>query len=139
MRFDEASVQTGVRGVLRLMSSMQMRPLEGDVVPASEVFRGSHWIRSDSGGIFLGAVQLGAWVDAGEVLGAVTSPFTNERREIVARMRGRVIGRAVDQVVTPGYALYHIGTIKPDVPATNGPEMEVDDPSDRLESDERPE
>ena len=138
MRFDEPSVRTGVAGVLSLMRSMQMAELgEKEATATSEYFRGSHWVRSDFGGIFLGEADLGAWVKAGERLGTVTSPFTNESRVVLARAEGRVIGRAVDQVVTPGYALFHVGTVEDG--ELGDEEPVADDVSEPPGSDERPE
>jgi predicted deacylase len=138
MRFDEGSVETGVQGVLSLMKAMRMAELDGPPPNVSEFFRGSHWVRSDSGGIFLAEVQLGAWVKQGQVLGSVTSPFTNERRDVRARETGRVIGRAVDQVVSPGYALFHVGTIEEKPFGNEEPPVDRED-TEPLERDERPE
>ena len=45
------------------------------------------------------------------MLGTVTDPITNEASSIVAPVRGRIIGMAVDQVVMPGFAAYHIGRL----------------------------
>ncbi len=137
MRFDEASVVTGVQAVLRLMRSMRMANLTDSAPPKSEFFRGSHWVRSDSGGIFLGQVELGTWVEQGQQVGTVTNPFTNERSAVRARETGRVIGRAVDQVVTPGYALFHVATVE-DRPGVNDGPIAAEE-AEPVESDERPE
>jgi predicted deacylase len=69
----------------------------------------SRWLRADIGGILLSQVELGADVKAGEVLGTVSDPTTNEVSEIVTSVDGRIIGMAVDQVVMPGFAIYHLG------------------------------
>lgn len=69
----------------------------------------SRWLRADIGGILLSRVELGADVKAGEVLGTVSDPTTNEVSEIVTSVDGRIIGMAVDQVVMPGFAIYHLG------------------------------
>jgi len=137
MRFDEESVQAGVEGVLALMKSMGMAHLTNIEPRKSEFFRGSHWVRSDSGGIFLGDMPLGAWVEKGQRLGSVTNPFTNERSAVRARVAGRVIGRAVDQVVTPGYALYHVATLESR--REPGEDLRLPEEAEPLESDERPE
>lgn len=69
----------------------------------------SRWLRADIGGILLSRVELGADVKAGEVLGTVSDPTTNEVSEVVTSVDGRIIGMAVDQVVMPGFAIYHLG------------------------------
>ena len=39
------------------------------------------------------------------------SPITNDTSDIIAPVRGRIIGMAVDQFVLPGFAAYHIGQL----------------------------
>jgi len=134
-RFDEESVAGAVDGTQSLLETLGM--LDGFASPgdASDVFRGSHWIRADAGGIFLSVRELGDWVTTGTRLGTVTDPFTNEQVVIEARRTGRIIGRAHDQVVIPGYALYHIGT---SYPGTD-PDAEPDADAVADELEERPE
>ena len=45
----------------------------------------------------------------GDLLGKVTDPITNIRKLILSPLSGRVIGMAVNQVVLPGFAAFHIG------------------------------
>lgn len=45
----------------------------------------------------------------GQVLGTVTAPITNRRSQIQSPHRGRILGMALDQLVLPGFAIYHIG------------------------------
>jgi hypothetical protein len=42
-------------------------------------------------------------------MGTVTDPVTNHLTEVIAPYAGRVLGMALDQVVLPGYAAFHIG------------------------------
>ena len=138
MRFDEASVQSGVKGALALLARLEMHGVIDAEVEPSQVFRGSAWVRADAGGIFLAAVGLGDWVDARQIVGAITNPFTHERVEVRSPRTGRIIGRAVDQVVTPGYALFHIGTVGLSPNVAEGEEPS-DSSADGVENDERPE
>ena len=110
----------------------------GPEVERSQVFRGSTWVRADAGGIFLAVAGLGDWVEARQMLGAITNPFTHERVEVRSPRGGRIIGRAVDQVVTPGYALFHIGTVGLSPTGVEGEEP-IGPTGDGVESDERPE
>ena len=43
------------------------------------------------------------------VLGVITDPITNLQSEIISPYDGQIIGMAVDQVVMPGFASFHIG------------------------------
>ena len=45
----------------------------------------------------------------GQRLGKVVDPVQNQERDIVSPFNGRVIGMALNQVVLPGFAAYHIG------------------------------
>ncbi len=69
----------------------------------------SRWVRADNGGILFGKVQLGESVKKGDLLGSVTDPITNLRADILSPYTGRIIGMAVNQVVLPGFAAFHIG------------------------------
>lgn len=73
------------------------------------VFYRSTWVRAREGGILISEVELGQNVEEGELLGAVTDPITNQRHEIRSTYSGRVIGMALNQVMHPGFAAYHIG------------------------------
>ena len=86
-------------------------------VPQPVFFR-ARWVRAYHGGILNSPVALGAAVEEGDLLGTITNPLTNEESEIRAPFAGRVLGRALDQFVLPGFATFHIG-------------IETHDPSER--------
>jgi len=69
----------------------------------------STWIRVESGGILFSQMGLGDRVSIGDVLGVVTDPITNQSANLEAHINGHIIGMAVNQVVMPGFAAYHIG------------------------------
>lgn len=109
MRLQAEEVEHGVRGIFALIDQLGMyRKLRvwGNPAPVHYV---SRWVRADGGGILFGKVSLGQRVRAGELLGTVTDPITNVRADILSPYDGRVIGMAVDQVVLPGFAAFHIG------------------------------
>ena len=110
MRFQPAEVDEGVRGVLDLLARKGMlssRPRRGQ---RQEIYYRARWVRVDDGGILLSDVELGDAVKAGDVLGVVTDPISNERTIVRSPYDGRVIGMALDQVVIPGFAAFHIGS-----------------------------
>ncbi len=112
MRFQPEEVAQGVKGIRSLLNHMKMLSrisLWGEPQP---VYYESDWVRADSGGILFSRVDLGDRVEKGDVLGTVTDPITNTRVEVISTVRGQVLGMALNQVVIPGFAAYHIGIEK---------------------------
>ncbi|HET9048377.1 MAG TPA: succinylglutamate desuccinylase/aspartoacylase family protein [Chiayiivirga sp.] len=73
------------------------------------VFYESSWIRSDAGGLLLSHVALGEHVNKGQILGVVIDPISNSERKLVSPSDGTIIGLARNQVVLPGFAVFHLG------------------------------
>lgn len=109
MRLQEREVKAGVKGINALLEreGMYSRLFTwGDPEP---VYYKSIWVRAGQGGILLSRIELGDSVDKGDILGNITDPITNEVSKLRASHDGRIIGMAVNQVVMPGFAAYHIG------------------------------
>lgn len=110
MRLQPDEVEAGVAGIESLLSALGMtkrlRRLFRETEP---VYYDSTWIRADSGGIFIGNVQLGQRIQNNDLLGMITDPITNQTQEIRAPTDGRVLGMAVNQVVMPGFAAFRLG------------------------------
>lgn len=104
------AVEHGVKSIESAMDSLGMikrrRFWERSAEP---VYYKSTWVRAREGGILFSEVSLGARVKQGDLLGTVTDPITNVRSQIVSPFEGRVIGMALNQVMFPGFAAYHIG------------------------------
>jgi len=114
MRLQEKAVEHGVKGIVTLMSQMDMIErfrFWGDPEP---VYYRSQWVRADQGGILFSTVDLGETVEEGDLLGEVTDPITNIKQGIVSPYNGRVIGMAVNQVVLPGFAAFHVAIKTPE-------------------------
>ncbi|SMF34497.1 hypothetical protein SAMN02745866_02179 [Alteromonadaceae bacterium Bs31] len=109
-QLQKSAVTHGTKSIETLMDSLGMldrRPFwEFKVEP---VYYQSIWVRATAGGILFSEVALGAGVEQGEILGVVTDPITNMRHELISPYAGRVIGMALNQVMYPGFAAYHIG------------------------------
>ncbi|MEH6557048.1 MAG: succinylglutamate desuccinylase/aspartoacylase family protein [Oceanicoccus sp.] len=119
MRLQSDAVKHGVKGIQTLMSQMDMIEtfsLWGDPEP---VYYNSVWVRASRGGILFSDVALGDHVDVDDLLGVVTDPITNIKTEIKSPNDGRVIGMALNQVVLPGFAAFHIGIRAPDETPSN--------------------
>ncbi len=109
LTLQEPAVVHGVKSIKILLNKIKM--LENTHVwnDSESVYYHSAWVRVDHGGILFSNVALGDRVSKNKVLGVVTDPITNTQSEVISPHNGRVIGMAVDQVVMPGFAGFHIG------------------------------
>lgn len=115
-RLQAEDVALAVRGLKTLLAGLDMigsRPLWDRAQP---VYYESAWVRADRGGILFTTVELGQKVRQGEVLGTVTDPLSNVYVEIASPIDGRLLGKALNQFVMPGFAAFRIGveTAEPD-------------------------
>lgn len=108
-RIQPDKVEQGYRGIQSLMAALEMVDEKKPTAEAPLFFHRSKWVRANDGGLFLSRVSLGGAVRAGQLLGIVTDPISEERNEILSSHDGRVLGMAINQVVIPGYRLFRIG------------------------------
>ncbi len=109
MRIQEGAVADGVKGIRTLMTSLGMSSRPFFWSRPRPAYYHSYWVRASRAGLLMSSVELGAQVREGDVLGVVINPITNEQSEVVAPFTGKVIGMALNQVVMPGFAAYHVG------------------------------
>lgn len=138
MRFQREEVAQGVEGVFHWLSGLGMRRGSAGRTPAERTYYRSRWVRVNDGGIFLTGRDLGERIGAGEILGTVTDPVSNERSRVIAPFSGRIIGMALSQVVIPGFAAFHIGVETEPLAMPPSPDDEVEDPGE-LDLEEHPE
>lgn len=111
---DKHAVDQGVKSIQTLMHASDMaKILSFWELRRGPVYYKSRWVRSVNGGILFSTAKLGDLIKRGDVLGTVTDPITNLSTDIVSPHNGRVIGMALNQVLYPGYAAYHIGLQAP--------------------------
>jgi predicted deacylase len=102
-------VKHGVKGIETLLNTLGMVRkirLWGEPEP---VYYRSTWIRANRGGILLADVTLGSTVREGDLLGTITDPMSNASGKLYSPHSGRIIGMARNQVVMPGFAVFHVG------------------------------
>ncbi|NNG05585.1 MAG: succinylglutamate desuccinylase/aspartoacylase family protein [Inquilinus sp.] len=142
LRFDEAAISIGVRGLVRVMEALGMiqqqerrrtiRPFRAEA---------SSWVRSPLGGVLRAPCRLGSFVHAGDRLGIVADPFGETEVEVVAKDPGVVIGRLNLPVVNQGDALFHVAKmIDPTRAAGDRVQQHIQDDIDRefQSTDEEP-
>lgn len=105
-------VAQGVRGVLAALHGFGLMGKSSKVASEQRVFNESIWLRADQGGVLFSEVRVGDTVKEGDILGSVTDPITNRSSVIRASANGTIIGMALNQMVMPGFAAYHLGLAK---------------------------
>ena len=109
LRIQENQIDAGTHSVNSLLDNLNMYPrvlIWGDPRPT---YFESIWVRVENGGILFSQMGLGDNVAVGDILGTVTDPITNQSEDLQSPISGQIIGMAVNQVVVPGFAAYHIG------------------------------
>jgi hypothetical protein len=140
----ESEIAEGTARLRTLLGRLGMTAPQEEGAQVPQVFIRSRWVRVEDGGILLAQAEVGDLVQVGDVLATVTNPVSNHTRVLRSPHAGLVIGRAVNQVVIPGFAAFHIGL---DVPPETPPEPAPgsDEPEDGVaeqpapEPEERPE
>lgn len=107
-------VEQGVTALNTLLAKTGMYGKQKRWNRIAPVYYRSTWVRANQSGILFSTATLGQRVKEGDTLGTVTDPITNARTTIKSPYSGRVIGMALDQVVLPGFAAYHIGIQTPE-------------------------
>ncbi len=125
-------VNEGTAAINTLLAKTGMYGKQKTWNKIAPVYYRSTWVRANQSGILFSKVTLGKRVKEGEILGTVTDPITNGRSTIVSPYQGRILGMALDQVVLPGFAAYHIGIQTPEAILIE--ESQMDDGA--LEEDE---
>ncbi len=144
--FDEEQVAKALDGIAHLLSArgMSLAPEMRAPRPETTAYLRTRWVRGDQGGILVSKIRLGDHVEKGQVLGTISDPLSDEVDSIEAPLAGRVIGMALDQLVMPGFAAYHIGfeprPLGSRIPAVAGDAEEaLDGQPDGVELEDRPE
>ncbi|MEM9533090.1 MAG: succinylglutamate desuccinylase/aspartoacylase family protein [Pseudomonadota bacterium] len=111
LSFDELSIRTGVRGILRVMRHVGMlapsrKKKRAGVEPV--IATRSTWVRAPGSGVFRGFVPLGSVVEAGDQLGVVADLMGEDEEAVVAPRDGVLIGTCRLPLVHEGEALFHL-------------------------------
>lgn len=109
MRIQSKVISDGVKRIRAMMSQLGMTKRPYLRTGEEPIYFNSRWVRADEGGLLISQVKLGDRVISGQVLGAVVDPITNKSYHIESPADGQIIGMALNQVVMPGYAAYHLG------------------------------
>lgn len=109
LRLEPSEIDFGVQAMHTLMHKMGMTRSYRMWAEPQALFYAAKWVRVDSGGMLFSEVKLGDSVRVGQRLGKVIDPIQNLENAIVSPVRGKVIGMALNQIVLPGFAAFHLG------------------------------
>lgn len=137
LRFDEFAIQAGVNGIAGVMMKIGM--LESHAAPdaaSATVARrepvfvnASSWIRAPEGGVLRTSKRIGAWVDHGDIIGVLTSPYEDVDVPVLSPRAGVIVGRTTLPIVNMGDALFHLAwSDDGSQPAKRGVALELGDP-----------
>ncbi len=107
-RFDDAGIQEGINGTLRLMKYLGMKNEAPEADHKTEIFKKTTWVRAKYAGLFQPKIELGDKVTKKQLLGHITDPYGNERFKCRCPNNGRIIGLNYAPVVHKGDALLHL-------------------------------
>lgn len=113
LRFDEASIRVGLRGIMNVMRELGMIRLKRKPPKAAVVLRSSTWVRTPYSGVVRPQVALGDLVHKGDTLGVVSDPVGPNEQLMLAPCDGVVIGRSHLPLSYEGEAIFHIGKTGP--------------------------
>ncbi len=110
LRFDEACIRAGVKGIVRVMRVLGMlpRPKRLPIARPSLVIRSTTWVRASQSGLLRAVTALGAQVKEGDLLGLIADPYGENEVELCSPSDGVVIGRSNLPLVHEGDALFHV-------------------------------
>ncbi len=112
LRFDEASIKIGVRGILNVMHSLGMlRTVRKQDKTKSLFSKKSSWLRAEHDGIARYYFGLGQKVNVGDTLAHIYSPYSDFEVAVVASFSGIIIGRNNLPLINEGEALFHIAEV----------------------------
>ena len=110
-RFDEAAIDAGTAGVLRVMQGASMISSAPEGPGRTRLSWSSGWVRAGRSGIAHMEVGLGDIVDKRQVLATVHDPFGKRVGTLRARVPGMVIGLTQRPLVNRGDAVAHIAEL----------------------------
>jgi len=111
LRFDEEAIRAGIRGILSVMTNIEMlRPTPHQARPKSEpmLADSTSWVRAPVSGILQMEAPLGARVVKNARIGIIADPFGDQEEVIHSPVSGMVIGRLDLPLVHRGDAVIHI-------------------------------
>jgi predicted deacylase len=108
-RFDRVSIDTGVEGVMRVVSQLGIATRDFPASPRVQLCRSTKWARAGRSGVLHLDVQLGTAVEQGELIATIYDTYGKRLSRITSRVDGVVIGHTQRPLVNRGDAVVNLG------------------------------
>lgn len=112
LRFDEFSIKLGVRGILKVMTYLEMLPPSQGLTikkkSKAALAKSTFWIRAPVSGMMIEGKALGAKVSKNEILCCVADPLGHSEITVFSPVEGLIIGKSNIPLVNEGDAIFHI-------------------------------
>lgn len=114
LRFDEAAIDAGVKGCLRVMRAVGLITEAPRVTQAADtaISSSSSWVRAPESGVLHTVRRTGDRVGLKEVVGVVADPLGSRSVPVVSEQDGIIVGRTNLPIVNRGDALFHVARVK---------------------------
>ncbi len=109
LSLDLKKVELGVKSLETLLHTIGMIDRARIWKNPQPVFYASQFIRAEVGGILINKVELGATIKTDTVLAEIIDPINNSVFKVRSPTGGTILGRAQNQFVSPGFAIFRIG------------------------------
>lgn len=110
LRLDDASIKLGLKGILNVMSYLDM--ISSSKVKKTQMqtqmAKSMQWVRAPISGMFYPKKKLGHHVEKQEIIGILSDPFGQQKEAVRSEVSGIVIGQHQLPLVTEGDALFNI-------------------------------
>lgn len=110
-RFDEFAIKEGINGTRRVMRYLKMCSEAEEPKHVSQLIKSSTWIRASNSGIFLSTVKYGQKVEKKQIIGHISDPFGEFKKEVRSPFTGYVIGLNHNPILHQGDAVVHVGAV----------------------------
>src|ERR1051326_6262082 len=90
-RFNTIGITEGINGCLRLLKSLKMLDI---TTPKAQsiTLNDSKWIRAKISGLFRTTKKFGTYVEKDQIIGAISSPYADLEKQLIAPSDGFLIG-----------------------------------------------
>ena len=110
-RFNKKAIETGVRGVLRVIQALDMLESSAEpAAPAPRISRSSSWLRAQRTGFCEMMVPLGAEVREGDTVAIIFGALGRKQMAVKAKGSGVVVGHVTSPIVHRGDAVANVAT-----------------------------